>query len=887
MKKKTIISLLASAALLLLGAAGNPLQADSVLRGRVLCGDEPIEGVKVTDGKNIVLTGADGAYALESDKAYGLVYITPPSGYVPQSADGVKPEFWAALDKASASDETHDFRLQRQDQSSYTVLFLTDVHLCGSTRKPDIEVFRRKALPAFNALAEKASKNGPVYAFNLGDLSHERYWYEFNFGLQDAYNEFLLGGDKTPMYSIPGNHDNDCAVLSDNTDYDAGHIYRSVLGPEYYSVEIGDEHWIFADDIIYINDPTVHKKPWPVGSKGSINYKAGFTPEEMEWIEKDLESVPEGKKVIFCTHCPVLKDGGAETTFPEEQMTRLSKALGRFGSVMIYSGHLHRSEYIVSEKWPLFTNQVLCAFSGDMWESAPNPLLGIEGEDGGVLEVHFTAKGEQTSWQTHLYGEKVMRIYDLNAVRERYSSDPRIRAQIAAFPERTDYADEKFKNRILVNYWMWKPGETVEILEGGKPLKVKKVKWEDPLFNLSYYLPAWENANGVAPGQYKVTNHHSFSAKASSSKSTITVRVLSPEGKVLYKQTLKRPVASFPAKEYDWTPGENLTIIGKLFPDTPNPWHRIDTTRFKGFDPDENLLVRQSSGIALVFRSDSPSIAVRTTYEDRQRKTSTAPIASYGYDLYVSDGKGGWTFADAGVSSKDGKTVTTVLAGGMEPTEKEFLLYLPLYAVLEKIEIGIEMGSRIEAAPSPFRHRVAVFGSSYTHGAGCSRSGMTYAAQLTRNTGIQLLSLGCSGHSKLQPYFADVLAEADVDAILLDAFSNPSAKTIRERLLPFIDMVATAHPDIPIIFQRTLRREERNFRTGVEKDEAEKRQVSDSLMTEVMKKYPNVYFITPSASDGSHLHSVDGVHPDEYGYRLWAESIEKQFKKILKKYKIN
>ncbi len=883
MKNTQIISLLLGAGLLL-GAACESLWADSVLRGRVLCEGEPVEGVRVTDGKNICLTGEDGIYSLESDKSYGLVYITPPSGYVPESIDGVKPAFWAALDKNSSEDETHNFLLRRQDQSSYTVLFLTDVHLCGSTRKPDIETFRRKALPAFNALAEEASAEGPVYAFNLGDLSHERYWYEFNFGLEDAYNEFLRGGDKTLMYSIPGNHDNDCAVLSDDTDYDAGAIYRRVLGPEYYSVEIGDEHWIFADDIIYINDPTVHKKPWPVGSKGSINYKAGFTEEEMDWIEKDLATVPDGKRVIFCTHCPLLKDGGTGTTFPEEQMRRLFGATRRFGEVMVYSGHLHRSQYIVSEKWPGFTNQVLCAFSGDMWESAPNPLLGIEGEDGGTLRVHFSPQGESSSWHTHLYGEKVMRLYDLNSVSERYKSDPRIRAQIAVFPERTDYADEKFTNVVAVNYWMWKPGETVEILENGKKLKVKKVKWEDPLFNLSYYLPAWENSNGVAPGQYKITNHHFFSAKASSAKSTITVRVRSAEGKVLYKQTLKRP-AAFPAKEYDWTPGENLTVIGKLFPDTPCPWNRIDTVRFKGFDPDENLLVRQSSGIALVFRSNSPSIAVRATYEDRQAKVSTTPIAAYGFDLYVHKGDQ-WVFADAGLSQKEGKTLTTTLASGMEPTEKEFLLYLPLYSVLEKLEIGVEMGSSIEAAPSPFRHRVAVFGSSYTHGAGCCRSGMTYPAQLTRNTGIQLLSLGCSGHSKLQSYFADVLAEADIDAILLDAFSNPSAKTIEERLMPFIDRVALAHPDIPIIFQRTLRREERNFRTDVEKEEAAKRQVSDSLMVEVMKKYPNVYFITPSASDGSHLHSVDGVHPDEYGYRLWAEGIEKKFLKILKKYKI-
>ena len=32
-----------------------------------------------------------------------------------------------------------------------------------------------------------------------------------------------------------------------------------------------------------------------------------------------------------------------------------------------------------------------------------------------------------------------------------------------------------------------------------------------------------------------------------------------------------------------WTEASDLTLIGKLFPDTPNPYHRIDTVKYKGF----------------------------------------------------------------------------------------------------------------------------------------------------------------------------------------------------------------------------------------------------------------------------------------------------------------
>ena len=58
-------------------------------------------------------------------------------------------------------------------------------------------------------------------------------------------------------------------------------------------------------------------------------------------------------------------------------------------------------------------------------------------------------------------------------------------------------------------------------------------------------------------------------------------------------------------------------------------------------------------------------------------------------------------------------------------------------------------------------------------------------------------------------------------------------------------------------------------------------------MKEACKKYKNVYFIqTTDAADELHETSVDGTHPNDYGYTLWAESIRKPLLKILRKYGI-
>ena len=134
--------------------------------------------------------------------------------------------------------------------------------------------------------------------------------------------------------------------------------------------------------------------------------------------------------------------------------------------------------------------------------------------------------------------------------------------------------------------------------------------------------------------------------------------------------------------------------------------------------------------------------------------------------------------------------------------------------------------------------------------------------------------------------FTGVLAAAQADAFLFDCFSNPSPGEIRERLLPFIETVRQALPGIPLVFQRTIRREGRNFNLKADSLEAAKIAVADSMMALACRRYSDVYYITPSATPPDHLSSVDGVHPDDYGYTLWARSLRGQLLPILKKYGI-
>ena len=135
----------------------------AVLTGVVYGDGAPLAGVCVSDGVQFATTDAAGRYRIESDKSAGFVFAVTPSNWVAAEADGVQPLFWAALDEADARDEQHDFHFASVDQSRYTVMFFTDLHLTNSSEKRDLDHYRSIALASISDEAAQASARGPVY----------------------------------------------------------------------------------------------------------------------------------------------------------------------------------------------------------------------------------------------------------------------------------------------------------------------------------------------------------------------------------------------------------------------------------------------------------------------------------------------------------------------------------------------------------------------------------------------------------------------------------------------------------------------------------------------------------------------------------------------------
>ena len=338
-----------------------------------------------------------------------------------------------------------------------------------------------------------------------------------------------------------------------------------------------------------------------------------------------------------------------------------------------------------------------------------------------------------------------------------------------------------------------------------------------------------------------------------------------------------------------WHDAADLTIIGKPIP-TSKPFTRVDTAVYKFGSVTIDRYANYSTGLAVLFETDSRSIRAKWTTGGSNSGQNQTAIAQKGLDMYIlKDGK--WVFAGTGNPvmgkapfNKHESVVVTDMAEG----PKQCLLYLPLFDRVDNLEIGLEEEASIKPLANPFRHNIIVHGSSITHGASASRSGMTYAARLGRDNGWYTSNLGFSGMCKLQKEYAHYLADIkDVDAFIFDTFSNPNAEEITARFNEFVDIVRAAHPGVPMIFLQTERREIRNFNVKRDASEQAKQDAAEQVVKARMKTDKHIYFIDSDGFLGTdHLGTVDGTHPNDLGFARMLEVITPKIKKTLKKYGI-
>lgn len=297
--------------------------------GRVLATDgTPVEGVVVTDGLQCVKTAADGSYSMTSDlKDTYFIYISVPAAYKAPTVASIPQTFRrvARGEKAVCANFTLEARASVENK--YTLLMVGDPQVRPLKYGDNsMETWTKEVAPDIEAY--RASCTGDVYAINLGDLVYN-YMY--------AYDDYLDGAAQIncPVFNVIGNHDYDQQTLFD------GHLgqvfYETYVGPENYSFDLGDIHYIIVNSIMYDR------------AKPSAKYGSGLDDKTVEWLANDLSYVSKDKTLVVCGHANLFKKPGDSPNGSHgaynRNYQRYLALLKDFAHVYSWSGHYHQNFY--------------------------------------------------------------------------------------------------------------------------------------------------------------------------------------------------------------------------------------------------------------------------------------------------------------------------------------------------------------------------------------------------------------------------------------------------------------------------------------------------------------------------------------------------------------
>ncbi len=321
-----------------------------------------LEGVVVSDGTQCVRTMFDGSFYMESVVAdVKFVYLSTPSGYMPQVVNGI-PKFYKAKADITPSGGVYDFGdfvlTPVENPNRYTLLITAD----PQPRKYDDWNNDRIAFKSldvcedlYDELADVAAgiSGRQVYGICLGDIVHEK------MSLFDNYNTGLarLG---YPTYNIIGNHDNNPSAADD----DAGaEPFESYYGPRNYSFNIGGIHYVMLDNLIM--------KPNPDNSNKLTGFDQGLTDKIWAWLQADLSYIPTSTKLMVCAHSPMFKYiNGSERSNTALHGPDYGDLLNDYAEVHAWAGHTHvgfNYNYPDNHRHKRVQVHTLARSTGELW----------------------------------------------------------------------------------------------------------------------------------------------------------------------------------------------------------------------------------------------------------------------------------------------------------------------------------------------------------------------------------------------------------------------------------------------------------------------------------------------------------------------------------------
>ena len=323
-----------------------------------------------------------------------------------------------------------------------------------------------------------------------------------------------------------------------------------------------------------------------------------------------------------------------------------------------------------------------------------------------------------------------------------------------------------------------------------------------------------------------------------------------------------------------YTDASNLKLIGKILTETETLYERLPIFLKEQSRPAVWNLGKNTSGLAIRFKTNSSSISAKWEVTFDNHMNHMTDIGIKGLDLYACV-DGSWRFVNT--ARPTGKTNEVTIISNLEPIDREYMLYLPLYDGVLDLQIGVDSISYIEnpslnlpITSSP----IIVYGTSITQGGCATRPGMSYTNILSRSLNKEIINLGFSGNGQLDYEIADLMAErTDAGLYVLDFIPNVSMEQLKDKFLPFVERLRAQNNDIPILFMESVIFTHMQFDKEINKVVRDKN-AELKRQFELLKSsgYKNIYYLSSDnyiGDDGEA--TVDGIHLTDLGFLRMAK----------------
>lgn len=516
------------------------IDASTTIYGKVSSTEGGIKGVVVSDGVEVAMTDENGIYQLKSDKKWGYVFMSIPSGYEVPS-EGVLPQFFHHLKANADVAERQDFTLTKvSGQDTYKVLMLGDMHLANRT--DDLSQFSAFTTDLNNYRA--AHPGEKMYAIALGDMTWDLYWYTNLFAIPEYLNTINTLVKDLQIFHTIGNHDYDYKAVND---FDAESKYINFIAPVYYSFNIGKIHYVVLDDIDCDSyDGTT-----------SRNYKKRISTEQLSWLAKDLSHIDKSTPLVVVMHAQLFYPSESDGFKIDHDVTNTAQFLNvlKGYKVNIVTGHTHMNfnvtpESSVTQGQEIYEHNTGAICASWWWTNYLTPGVHIspDGTPGGY--AIWDVSGTKLQWiykATSTSENYQFRSYDLNKVHFSLADVPLMPTDISAsvkkkYQQYVDAYPVNSNNEVLINIWNWNARWTLTVTdEKGNQLTPTAVWAYDPLHIAALTVKRFNSASlSSTPNFITEKFPHFFKVKVGDANTDLTITVKDEFGHT-WTEEMQRP----------------------------------------------------------------------------------------------------------------------------------------------------------------------------------------------------------------------------------------------------------------------------------------------------------------------------------------------------------